>query len=161
MLLLGAFMLMTSLAVGSTIVSLFQKDLGIGAIGEDRALSLATLIDEVPIDVEEPPEPEKKDDKDGGGGGGGKNDPKPDNQGDLPDQTPDPIRPPDPKIPKLSNPDLVLPPPSTQGTMKTEKKYGQWGDPNSKFSDLSSGPGSPRWRHVGVSSCRKPGNGES
>src|SRR5688500_10835479 len=137
LLLLGSFVLMLSLSVGATIVSLFQKDLGVGAIGDER--SLAYLLDEVPIDVEEKPEPEKNDDEDGGGGGGGKKDPKPVNQGDPPDQTPDPIRPPDPKIPKLTDPAIALPPATTQGNLKFEKKYGQVGDPNSKFSDLSSG----------------------
>lgn len=139
MLLLGALTVMLTLSLGSYVFSLFHKDMGVGAIGDER--SLAMLLDDVPMPVEEEEKKEEKE-KSGGGGGGGKNDPKPVNQGDLPDQTPDPIRPPDTKIPKLSNPDLVLPPPSTQGNLKTEKKYGQWGDPNSRFGDLSNGPGS-------------------
>ena len=156
-LLLGALVLMFTVCVSATIVSLFQKDLGVGAIGDER--SLAYLIDEVPMPEVEEPEPEKNDDKDGGGGGGGKNDPKPVNQGDLPDQTPDPIRPPDPKVPRLTSPDLVLPPPSTQGNQKNEKKYGQWGDPNSKFGDLSSGPGSGGGMGTGVGTGAGSGRG--
>src|SRR5215204_2641372 len=111
LLLLGSFLLMLTLAIGSTIVSLFQKDLGVGAIGDER--SLAMLLDEVPMPVEDMPEEKKNDDKDGGGGGGGKNDPKPVNQGDLPDQTPNPLRPPDPKVYQSDNFDLKMPPPST------------------------------------------------
>jgi len=156
LLLLGSFVLITTLAVGATIVSLFQKDLGIGAIGDER--SLAYLIDDVPPPVEDKPE-EKKNDDDGGGGGGGKKDPKPVNQGDLPDQTPNPIRPPDPKIPKLSNPELVLPPATTQGNLKTEKKFGQFGDPNSKFGDLSSGPGSGGGMGTGIGTGAGSGRG--
>ncbi|MEK7855378.1 MAG: hypothetical protein AAB288_04760, partial [Acidobacteriota bacterium] len=157
MLLLGALVLMVSLSIGSYFVSLFQKEIGVGAIGDER--SLAMLLDDVPMPVDEEEEIKKDKEDSGGGGGGGKNDPKPVNQGDLPDQTPDPIRPPDPKIPKLSNPDLVLHPPSTQGNMKTEKKYGQWGDPNSRFGDLSSGPGSGGGMGTGVGTGAGSGRG--
>ena len=157
LLLLGSLILMLSLSVGATIASLFQKDLGVGAIGDER--SLAYLLEDVPMPVEDKPEPIKKDDDDGGGGGGGKEDPKPVNQGDLPDQTPDPIRPPDPKVHRMDDPALVIPPPSTQGTMKTEKKYGQWGDPNSKFGDLSSGPGSGGGMGTGIGTGAGSGRG--
>lgn len=156
-LLLGALVLMFTVCISATVVSLFRKDLGVGAIGDER--SLAYLIDEVPMPEVDEPEPEKNDDKDGGGGGGGKNDPKPVNQGDLPDQTPDPIRPPDPKVPRLSNPELVTPPPSTEGNQKNEKKYGQWGDPNSKFGDLSSGPGSGGGMGTGIGTGAGSGRG--
>lgn len=155
-LLLGALVLMVTLSVGSYFASLFQKEIGVGAIGDDR--SIALLLEDVPMPVE--PEEEKKDKDDGGGGGGGgKKDPTEVNQGDLPDQTPDPIRPPDPKIPKLSNPDLVLPPPSTQGNQKTEKKYGQWGDPNKFGTTLSSGPGSGGGMGTGVGTGAGSGRG--
>lgn len=155
-LLLGSLVLMLTVSVGAYFASLFQKDIGVGAIGDER--SIAMLLEDVPMPVD--PEEEKKNKDDGGGGGGGgKNDPKPVNQGDLPDQTPDPIRPPDPKVPKLSNPELVLPPPSTQGNLKTEKKYGQWGDPNSRFGDLSSGPGSGGGMGTGVGTGAGSGRG--
>lgn len=156
LLLLGSFFFMMTLAIGGTIVSLFQKDLGVGAIGDER--SLAYLIDEVPIPVEED-EPKKDDDKAGGGGGGGKNDPKPVNQGDRPDQTPNPVRPPDPKVHRSDTFDLVTPPPSTQGNVKNEKKYGQWGDPNSRFGDLSSGPGSGGGMGTGIGTGVGSGRG--
>ncbi len=155
LLLLGALALMLTVSFGSYLVSLFQKDLFVGAIGDER--SLAYLIDEVPIVEEETPKKDKKDS--GGGGGGGKNDPKPVNLGDRPDQTPNPLRPPDPKVPRLSDPDLVLPPPSTQGTVKNEKKYNQWGDPNSKFGDLSSGPGSGGGMGTGIGTGAGSGRG--
>jgi TonB family protein len=155
LLLLGSLVLMLSLAFGSYIVSLFQKDLFVGAIGDER--SLAYLIDEVPMPVEDEKKPNKEDA--GGGGGGGKNDPKPVNQGDLPDQTPDPIRPPDPKVHRMDDPALVLPPPSTQGNVKTPKNFDRWGDPNSRFSDLSSGPGSGGGMGTGIGTGAGSGRG--
>lgn len=155
LLLLGASIFMLTLVSVGFLVSLFQKELGVGAIGDDR--SLALLLDDVPMPVEEE---EKKDKEDaGGGGGGGKNDPKPVNQGDPPDQTPNPIRPPDPKIPKLTNPDLVLPPPSTQGNQKTEKKFTNWGEQLSKYNDLSSGPGSGGGMGSGIGTGAGSGRG--
>ncbi len=157
LLLLGSLILIMTVAVGSTIVSLFQKDLGVGAIGDER--SLAYLLEDVPMPVEEQPEEKKNDDKDGGGGGGGKNDPKPVNQGDLPDQTPNPLRPPDPKVHQSDNFELKMPPPSTQGVMKNEKKYGQWGDPNSRFGELSSGPGSGGGMGTGIGTGAGSGRG--
>lgn len=156
LLLLGSTFLMLTLSVGATVVSMFQKDLGIGAIGDER--SLAMLLDDVPMPIEEEPEKKNKDNA-GGGGGGGKEDPKPVNQGDLPDQTLKPLRPPDPKVHQSDNFELKTPPPSTEGTMKTEKKYGQWGDPNSRFGDLSSGPGSGGGMGTGIGTGAGSGRG--
>lgn len=156
MLLLGSAVLMITLALGSYVYSLFHKDMFVGAIGDER--SLAMLLDDVPMPVEEE---EKKADKEnaGGGGGGGKNDPKPVNQGDLPDQTPNPLRAPDPKVHQSDNFELKMPPPSTEGIAKNEKKYGQWGDPNSKFGDLSSGPGSGGGMGTGIGTGAGSGRG--
>lgn len=135
-LLLGASAFMLILTLGAWGISLFSKDLDLAAIGSET--SLAYLDDVVPMPVEE----EKKNDKDdaGGGGGGGKNQPDPVNQGDLPDQTKNPLRPPTPDVHR-ANFELQTPPPSTEGTMKFEKKYGRWGDPNSLSQLGSSGPG--------------------
>ncbi len=155
LLLLGSAVLMLSLAFGSYLVSLFQKDVFVGSIGDDR--SLAMLLEDVPMPVEDEKKPDKEDA--GGGGGGGKNDPKPVNQGDLPDQTPNPLRAPDPKVYQSDNFELKMPPPSTEGTLKTEKKYGQWGDPNSRFGDLSSGPGSGGGMGTGVGPGAGSGRG--
>lgn len=156
LLLLGSLVLMTTLSVGSYFVSLFQKDISVGAIGDER--SLAYLLEDVPMPVEDEPET-KKDDDGGGGGGGGKDDPKPVNEGDLPDQTLKPIRPPDPKTYRSDNFELKTPTPSTEGIMKTEKKYGQWGDPNSRFGDLSSGPGTGGGMGTGTGTGAGSGRG--
>jgi len=156
-LLLGATFLVLTLAVGAWGVSLFQKSLDIAAIGDEGAL--ATLIDDVPMPVDEV-EPEKKNtDKGGGGGGGGRQEEREVNQGDLADQTKNPIRPPDAKIPRLDNPELTLPPPSTQGNMKFEKKYNVWGDPNSLSTIASNGMGSGGGMGSGRGTGQGSGNG--
>ncbi|MGD9564287.1 MAG: energy transducer TonB [Pyrinomonadaceae bacterium] len=139
MLLLGASVLMLSLVTVGFLVSLFGKELGVAAIGDER--SLAMLLDDVPMPVEEPEEKKNKDDG-GGGGGGGKDEPDPVNQGDLPDQSRTPTRPPDPNVYRSDNFELKTPPPQTEGTLKTPKNYDVWGDPNSRFGKISSGPGS-------------------
>jgi hypothetical protein len=130
MLLLGSAAFCIIVALSATVYSLFDKDLGVGAIDSDKLFS-AVIVDE-PMVVEEQHEQKKKDEDSGGGGGGGKNEPDPVNQGDLADQSPNPSRPPDVKVPRLENPSLMLMPPQTEGpTKKFDKTYGRWGDPNS------------------------------
>ncbi|MEQ1922842.1 MAG: TonB family protein [Pyrinomonadaceae bacterium] len=136
MLLLGSTAFILVLALGSTVFSLFQKDIGIGAIGNDS--SLASLIDEVPMITEE--EPEQKKDKDAGGGGGGGREEEETTKGDLANQTQNPQRPPQ-AIPRMENPSLVLPPASTQGNKTFEQKYDRFGDPNGRFSNWNNGSG--------------------
>jgi TonB family protein len=155
MLLLGAAAFMFILTVGAWGVSLFQKAMDVAAIGNES--SLAYLIDDVPMPVEDVQEKKDKDDA-GGGGGGGKEDPNPVNQGDLPDQTKNPIRPPDPNVHR-ANFELQTPPPSTEGNMKFEKKYGRWGDPNSLSQIGSSGPGSGGGMGTGVGTGAGSGRG--
>jgi TonB family protein len=153
-LLLGASALMVVLVLGSWGVSLFQKALDVGAIGDET--SLAYLGVDVPMAVEEEEQREK--DKGGGGGGGGKEEPDPVNRGDLPNQTKQPLRPPDPNVHR-ANFELVTPPPSTQGTRTFEQKYGQWGDPNSTLGKLSSGPGTGGGMGTGNGTGVGSGNG--
>jgi protein TonB len=140
-LLLGATGLVLFTAVIVTLVSLFQKDMGVGAV-DDSPLFSAVLVDDVPMPVEDK-EPEKAaDDDDGGGGGGGKNEKTPASRGDLPDMTPKPSRPPDVNTPRLENPSLPIPPPQIQGPpMRTPKEYGRWGVPNGLDGPPSNGPG--------------------
>ena len=138
-LLLGATVFMVVFVCALTVYSLFIKPLDVGAIGDEN--SLAFLAEVEPVEIEEI---EKKKDKDnaGGGGGGGKEEPTPASKGDLADQTKNPIRPPDANTPRLENPSLVLPPPSTEGNMKFEKKYNKWGLPNGLDGLSSNGTGS-------------------
>jgi len=157
MLLLGATAFALVFAFGLTIKSLMDYDLGVGAIEGDKLFS-AVIVDE-PMATEPEEEQKKDDDEDGGGGGGGKEDPEPVNQGDLPDQTKNPVRPPDPNVMRLPDPAIPLPPPSTEGTRKFDKKFGQWGDPNSKFTGLSSGPGTGGGMGTGVGTGAGSGRG--
>lgn len=156
-LLLGATFFTLTVIMLAWLVSLFQKDMGVASIGDET--SIAYLLDEVPMVVEEK-EPEKKnDDEGGGGGGGGREDKEPVSQGDLADQSPNPTRPPDAKIPRLTNPSLELPPPQTQGNMKFEKKYDRWGDPNAAFGNLSNGPGTGGGMGSGTGTGQGSGTG--
>ena len=156
MLLLGSLMFMVVVAIGGTVASLFQKDLGIGSISEDYPM--ASLVESVPAIVEEMPEPEK-DTGGGGGGGGGRQDKEEVSRGDLADQSPKPVRPPDAKVPRLTNPSLELPPPTTEGNRKFPKEYDRWGDPNARFGNLSNGPGSGGGMGSGVGTGQGSGVG--
>jgi TonB family protein len=155
-LLLGTLVFMLLLSVGAWTFSLFNINLGVGSIGDDR--SIAMLLDDVPMVVDEEVEKKKKDDG-GGGGGGGREEKEPVSQGDLANQTPDPIRPPDAKVPRLDNPSLVLPPASTKGNMKFEQKYDRYGDPNALAGIASNGPGSGGGMGSGFGTGQGSGSG--
>lgn len=137
-LLLGATALVLFVAVMAWGISLFRKTLDVAAIGSDT--SLAYLLDDVPMPVED--EPKKAKDKDaGGGGGGGREEKEPTSQGDLADQVKNPIIHPDARITKMENPSLIQPPAATEGNKKFEKNYDVYGDPNSRFAGMSNGQG--------------------
>lgn len=139
-LLMGAAAFAVVVALGAWGVSLFNKSLDVGAIGDDQ--SLAYLGVDVPMAVEEEPEPKKNDDKDGGGGGGGREDKNPVDRGDLANQTAKPLRAPDAKTYRSDDTELKLPPASTEGNKQFEQKYNVYGDPNAKYTGVASnGPG--------------------
>lgn len=138
-LLLGTLATMLFVCVGAWTFSLFNIDLGVGAIGDNR--SIALLLDDVPMVVDEELE-QKKDKQGGGGGGGGREEPDPVTQGDLANQTPNPVRPPDAKTYRSDNFELQMPVASTKGNMQFEQKYGRYGDPNAMAGLASNGPGS-------------------
>ena len=105
-LLLGTMVVMVVVAFGGMIYSIFNKDLGIGAIDSDNPVFLA-VNDAIPIDMEEPPKP--KTDKDAGGGGGsGKEEKEKPSQGRLVNQSDNPITPPSVNIPQLKTPSLPV-----------------------------------------------------
>jgi TonB family protein len=140
-LLIGSFLLMTSLALGGLVYSIFDSPLLVGAINDDGSLMAILNVDEVPIDVDEPPK--KKDDKKGGGGGGGgKEEERETSKGVLADQTEKPQFPPTSRAIKLTSPSLMIKR-STQGPPTkrppTEERYG---NPNSVSTITSDGKGS-------------------
>ncbi len=156
MLLLGATFLVLTTAVAGWGISLFQKDLGVGSIGDEQ--SLAYLISEVPMVVDEEEKP-KKDDEGGGGGGGGREDKEEVSQGDLADQSRTPTRPPDARTPRMENPSLKLPPPQTEGDRKFPKEVDRWGDPNSRYAGVLNGPGTGGGQGVGMGTGQGSGRG--
>lgn len=153
LLLLGALALVTLIVISGIVKNLFDKSLDdIAAINDD--LFNATMVD--PNAVATVDEDKPKNDKDaGGGGGGGKNEKEKPSQGDLANQTKDPIRPPDAKVPRLDDPSLRLPPPSTKGDKTFEQKYNKYGLPDGQVASLSNGDGSGG----GIGSGRGTGQG--
>ncbi len=138
------------------VINLFSKDLAVGSINDE--LFLAMLTDDVPTEIEE--EQIKKNKEEGGGGGGGGREEKEETtKGDLADQTPKPIRLPDAKVPRLDNPSLVLPSPSTEGDRKFPKQNDRWGDPNGRFTNFSNGTGSGGGQGSGVGTGQGSGRG--
>ncbi|MDM7924293.1 MAG: TonB family protein [Pyrinomonadaceae bacterium] len=158
-LLLGATALMLSVVTIAWVVSLFQKELGVGSIGNET--SLAMLLDDVPMVVEdEQPKPQNDDDDSGGGGGGGRDEEDPVSQGDLAAQAPKPTRPPDAKVFRSDNFELKTPPPQTQGPPRpAENRYGKWGDPNAAPGPLSNGPGTGGGMGSGTGTGQGSGTG--
>ena len=138
-LLLGTLVLMTSLALGGMVYSIFNKDMGIGAIDSDNPL-LVGVIDEVPpVEIEKPPPP-KKEKEGGGGGGGGNKNPDPVTKGEPPTQVAKPVAP-LMMVPKMTNPAIKIVN-QTQGTIVRPPTDKQVGLPNGLTSDrLSSGNG--------------------
>lgn len=155
-LLLAASVFMIVVVMSATVYSLFAKSLAVGAI--DDGNSLAFLIDDVPMPLDEE-EIKKEKDKGGGGGGGGREEKDPTSQGDLADQSKTPTRPPDAKVFRSDTFDLKMPPPQTEGDRKFPKQFNQWGDPNSRFGGLSNGTGCCAGQGSGNGSGQGSGNG--
>lgn len=155
-LLMGATAFALIVTVMAWGISLFQKSLDVGAIGDDR--SIALLLDSVPMPVDQEQQKKEKDDG-GGGGGGGREDEQDVAQGDIADQTEKPIRPPDAKVHRMDAPSLVMPPPSTEGNRKFPKEYDKWGDPNKYGNIASNGPGRGGGLGYGDGTGQGTGNG--
>ena len=136
-LLLGTMVLMVTVALGGMIYSIFNKDLGIGAIDSDNPVFLA-VNDAIPVEVEAPPKPKNNDDG-GGGGGGGKEEKDPPSKGRLVTQTDTPT-PPSVNTPQLTNPTLRIDP-STKGNIKRERTEERPGLPGSDNLNPSNGNG--------------------
>ncbi len=153
-LLMGASALMIVALFSGLVYGIFSKDLDVGSIGDETYL--ASLIDQVPMTVEEEKQQQQKDS--GGGGGGGGREEEETTLGDLANQTKDPVRAPQ-AIPRLENPSLVLPPASTQGDRTFEQKYDRFGDPNGRFSSWNNGPGTGGGQGTGTGTGQGSGRG--
>ena len=138
LLLLASFVLMTTLAVGGTIYSLFNHNLLVGAIDQDTII-LVPVVGEEPMVVEEPEK--KAEDKGGGGGGGGREEQTETSQGRLASQTKDPIIRPDVSIVQKDF-ELKQPVAATQGEKIIKPTDERYGNPNASLSGiLSNGRG--------------------
>lgn len=162
-LLLGATVLMIGALMVGTVYSLFNKDLGVGAIGEQDILAYVGDIVEDPMKMIEEEEQKKKDDA-GGGGGGGDEDPNPASKGQLPKMMKDPDIAPSVHMDRLTNPTL------TQRVGVQGPDINQKIDPNTRYGidtsvydGLSNGPGTGggigTGRGGGVGSGRDSGIG--
>ncbi len=138
LLLLASMALILTLALGGTVYSLFNKDMGIGAI-DDGGLFAAIVVEEVPMEVEEQPKPKEKE-AGGGGGGGGRDEPEEASKGRLVSQAENPITPPNARVPQLTNPELKIIQ-ETKGTIKREITEERAGLPGSDNLNPSNGRG--------------------
>jgi protein TonB len=155
LLLLGSMALVLTMAFGSTVYSLFNKDLLIGSIGEDSSVYIP-IVDEVPMEVEEE-EPKKDDDDGGGGGGGGRDKPTPTSKGQLATQTEKPMIAPTVTLVKK---DFELKyQASTQGTKQIKQTDEPYGDPNSKYTLSSDGMGTGGGQGSGIGTGQGSGRG--
>lgn len=155
-LLAGATGFMVLALMVGLVANLFSKDLEVGSINDD--MFLASLIEDVPMDIQEEVEKKNKDEG-GGGGGGGRDEEEETTKGDLADQTPDPIRPPDAKVFRSDNFELKMPPPSTEGNQKFKKENDRWGDPNGRFTNFSNGTGTGGGQGSGAGTGQGSGRG--
>lgn len=162
LLLLGSLALMTTLAVGGTIYSLFNQNLLVGSIGDEAGLTALLPTVEPPPEME--PEPQPKDNKDGGGGGGGgKEEPTPASKGRLVSQSEKPVTPPSVNVPQLTNPSIPIIQ-ETQGKIKRPITNERAGLPNGLTGDIlsngqGSGGGIGSGRGTGIGGGRGTGEG--
>jgi TonB family protein len=104
-----------------------------------------------------------KQERPGGGGGGGREESKPASFGKTPQASLDvpQILPPDPKPPKINNPALPVPATLNADPMliPPDARVLPYGDPKSKSTDLSSGPGKGNGIGDGTGTGIGPGEG--
>ena len=140
-LLLGTLVLMVILALTGTVYSLFNKDVGVGAIdGDDLFAFVPSVTDNVPMELDAPP-PQPDPGKGGGGGGGGRKDDAPISKGELPPQFKDkPLLTPSKEDISVTDPALRVQR-ATRGPndIIPKNRSAVNGDPNSKNTTPSNG----------------------
>jgi protein TonB len=153
-LLLGSLCLVLFSLMSGLVYNIFSKDLEVGAINEDTFI--ASLVDDVPMAVDD--EEQQKKDKNAGGGGGGGREEEETTQGDLANQTKNPERAPQ-AIPRMTNPEMLLPPASTQGNKTFDQTHDRYGDPNGRFTNWNNGTGSGGGQGSGTGTGQGSGRG--
>lgn len=138
-LLLGSAAFMLFVLFGAFIYSLFAKSLDLAEIGNEDYI--ASLIDEVPMEVEEEAPKPKADKESGGGGGGGREEQTETSKGRLATQSrEEPMLTPTKTIPQKSNFELKQIA-TTQGDKKIPPTNEPYGNPNSTNPFGSDGRG--------------------
>ncbi len=156
-LLLGSTVLILTLALTGVVYSLFTKSLDLAAIDTDNLA--VYVIDDVPMQVDEP-EKLLNDDEGGGGGGGGRNEVQDTSKGRLANQMRQPPElTPTKTIVQRNNPELVQRA-TTVGDRTFKQTEEQYGDPNSKNTTFASdGRGTGGGQGSGVGTGQGSGRG--
>lgn len=140
LLLLGAFLLVTTTVLGGVVYSLFKQNPYIGSLNDNDVSVVYTA--ETPEDpAVEPPKP-KTDKKAGGGGGGGREEETPTSKGRLAPQMPDPPLITPTKTIEQKDFDLKYQATTVGPTRPVKPTDEKYGDPHSKFDIASDGSGS-------------------
>ena len=158
-LLLGALVLMLALTAGGMVYSIFNHPLFIGAIGDDDLMAFVPVVDEVPMEVEDPPKP-KADKDSGGGGGGGREEETQTSKGRLATQMrEEPLITPTKTIPQKTDFDLKMTA-TTVGDKKIKPTEEPYGDPNARYGlKPSDGTGKGEGQGSGTGRGQGSGNG--
>lgn len=153
-LLLGSLCLIMFSLMTGLVYNIFSKDLDVGAINDE--MFIASLIDDVPMTVDD--EQKQNKDKDAGGGGGGGREEEETTQGDLANQTKNPERAPQ-AVPRMENPSLILPTASTQGNKTFPQTHDRYGDPNAYNTSWANGSGTGGGQGTGSGTGQGSGRG--
>lgn len=156
-LLLGSTVLILTLALTGVVYSLFTKSLDLAAIETD--VLAVYVIDDVPMQVDEP-EKLKDDDEGGGGGGGGRNELQDTSKGRLANQMRQPPElTPTKTIIQREKPEVVQRA-TTVGDRTFKQTEEQYGDPNSRnVAFASDGRGTGGGQGSGVGTGQGSGRG--
>ena len=140
LLLLGAFILVTTAVFGGIVYSLFKQNPYIGSLSDNDVLVAYT--EDVPAEEIKPdmPEPKKKDDG-GGGGGGGDKQPVPVSKGVLASQSEKPLIAPSVTMDRVTKPDIPIRM-ETQGNRQEKPTDEKYGSPTGQINVASDGMGS-------------------
>ncbi|HSK70127.1 MAG TPA: energy transducer TonB [Pyrinomonadaceae bacterium] len=156
-LLFASAIFMVVLSLAGVVYSLYEKNLDLAAIDQET-LGIMPIIDDVPMDVEEPEKPKLKDDDGGGGGGGGREEQTPTSRGRLATQVENPIINPTKTIVQKDF-ELKQPIAATQGRVVAKQTEEPYGDPNSRFFDPSDGMGRGGGQGSGIGTGQGSGRG--
>jgi len=158
-LLLGTLVVFCMLMLSGVVYSIFNKQLGVGAIEQGDLIAFVPAVEPVPIENEPPP---KKDNDDGGGrGGGGKDAQEPVQKGRLANQEEKPMIAPSKTLVSVTKPSIPIQA-STQGNIKraiTDEQYGLPKGIGVKSDGAGSGGGMGGGNGRGMGNGRGTGEG--